>query len=276
MNRALVERSIRDSWLLLVACCVLTFALMSLRVWFVSRINIEHFVQMFAGGLSFFESLLPVSLSDWISPLGRTVFTYEEPGIILLLALWTVARASECIVGRIENGTMEVLLAQPVRRVTLVSSHSAVSLAGVLILAITSLGALATGVSISKFDERPDLLAVLPATISYLGFGTFLLGAATLVSALTRTRSQAVAIVIAFYVIQLAFVIIARLLPSISWLEYLSILRAYEPTRAAIEFQHAQSNAWCCQPSVWLYGIGAASWIAATAIFCHRDVPAPL
>jgi ABC-type transport system involved in multi-copper enzyme maturation permease subunit len=276
MNRALIVRSIRDSWMLLASCCMLTFALMCLRVWVSSRINIEHFLQMFAEGLSFIENLLPVPLSDWISPLGRTVFTYEEPVVILLLALWTVARGSECVVGRVENGTMELLLAQPLRRFTIVTSHSAVSLAGVLVLGIVSIGALATGLSISKFDERPELAAVLPATISYVGFGTFLLGAATLVSAVARTRAQAVAIVIAFYVVQLAFVIIARLSPSWAWLEYLSILPAYEPTRLAIEMQRGASTGCCGQASAWLFGVGTAAWLAAATVFCHRDVPAPL
>jgi ABC-type transport system involved in multi-copper enzyme maturation permease subunit len=196
--------------------------------------------------------------------------------VILLLALWTVSRGSECIVGRVESGTMELLLAQPLRRFTIVASHSAVSLAGVLVLGIVSVGALAMGLSISKFDHRPDLFNVLPATISYLGFGTFLLGAATLVSALARTRSQAVAIVIAFYIVELALVIVARLSPSLAWLEYLSILAAYEPTRLAIEFHRGVSTACCGLASAWLFALGTASWAAATAIFCHRDVPAPL
>ncbi len=46
------------------------------------------------------------------------------------------------------------------------------------------------------------------------GLGVFLLGLATFASAIARTRSQAVALVIGFYVIELALMIVARISPS--------------------------------------------------------------
>ena len=108
MNRVLVMRSLRDGWILLARCSGLTLVLFCLRVWFTSRIRIEHFLAMLADGLDLFKNLLPVSLEDWTSPLGRTVFSYEEPTVVLLLGLWTIARGSDCIAGRVGSGTMEM------------------------------------------------------------------------------------------------------------------------------------------------------------------------
>jgi ABC-2 type transport system permease protein len=278
MNRVLIGRSLRESWPLLVGCCALLATLMCLRVWFVSRIKIEHFISMLADGLSLFKNLLPVSIDDWISPLGRTVFTYEEPAVVLLLALWTVARGSECIAGRVESGTMEMLMAQPVRRITLVTSHSVVSLMGVCVLGLASLVGLSCGLAVSKFDARPDLASILPATINYLGYGVFLLGAATLISTLARTRSQAVVLMIVFYIVELALNIIARLTSELAWLESFTILSAYGPTLLAVGIHRDAETHWPLfwQYNAWLIGLGSAAWAAAAAIFCHRDVPAPL
>jgi len=278
MNRVLIGRSLRDSWLLLAGCCALLSTLMCLRVWFVSRIKIEHFLSMLADGLSLFKNLLPVSIDDWISPLGRTVFTYEEPAVVLLLALWTVTRGSECIAGRLESGTMEMLMAQPVRRLTLITSHSLVSILGVGVLGLASLIGLTCGLAVSKFDAPPAIDSILPATINYLGYGAFLLGAATFISALARTRSQAVVLMIAFYIVEVAINLVARLAPEFGWLERFTILSAYEPTLLAVGLHRDAASHW---PLFWQYnalliGLGAAAWATAAALFCHRDVPAPL
>jgi ABC-type transport system involved in multi-copper enzyme maturation permease subunit len=278
MNRVLCVRSLRDSWLLLAMCCLLTLVFMGLRIWFTSRIKIEHLVSMLADGLSLFENLLPVPIQDWISPLGRTAFSYEELPVILLLGLWTVARASDCVAGRIENGTMEMLLAQPLRRISLVTSHSVVSLAGVAILGTATLAGLGLGLAVSRFDPRPAWTSLLPAMVNYIGFGAFLLGAATLLSAVVRTRSQVIAIMIAFYVVELALLIVARLSQEAAWLENFTILAAYEPTLLSLGLNRNAGEYWPLfwQYNAWLYGLGGALWAAAAATFCHRDVPAPL
>lgn len=278
MIRVLMLRSLRDSWLLLASCCALTLVFMCLRVWFVSRVEMEHFINMLSDGLALFQRLLPVAIEDWISSLGRTAFSYEEVPIILLLGLWTVARASECIAGRVENGTIEMLLAQPLRRISLVTSHSVVSLVGVMTLGLATLAGLGGGLAVSNFDPQPGLMALLPAAVNYVGFGVFLLGAATFVSAVVRSRSQAIAIVIALYVVELALTIVARLSPSAAWLENATILTAYEPTLLAVGLHRNPAEHWplFLQYNAWLYGLGGGLWAAATGIFCHRDLPAPL
>ncbi len=278
MNRVLFQRSLRDSWPLLASCCALTFAFIWLRVWVSSKIKFEAFIKLFSEGLKIFADLLPVPIEDLASPLGRAAFSYEEGPVILLLALWAVARGSECIAGRVGSGTMEMLLAQPVRRLTLVSSHTAVTVAGVAALGVASWLGLASGLATSHFDPPPQLSALLPAATNYLGLGVFLTGLSTFVSALARTRSQAVAVVMGFYVVELALMILARISPSVAWMEHLTILSAYEPTMLTIGLAKDAAENWPLfwQYNAWLFGLGAGLWTAAAAIFCHRDVPAPL
>ena len=278
MNRTLILRSVRDSWVLLTSCCALTLGFVWLRVWIASKIKIDAFIRLFSESLKMFQSLLPVSIEELASPLGRAAFSYEELPVILLMGLWTATRGSECLIGRVGAGTMEMLLAQPVRRATVVASHSVVTLLGAALIGFASWLGLAAGLAVSEFDPRPTMSALTPGTVNYFGLGVFLLGAATLASALARTRSQAVAAVMGFYVVELAVMIVARLSPSAKWLEWFTILSAYEPTRLVLGIDSDAATHWpqFWHYNAWLFGLGALLWLAATAIFCRRDVPAPL
>jgi ABC-2 type transport system permease protein len=204
MNRTLLLRSFRDNGVLLVSCCVLSLAFVWLRVWVASKIRMETFVRIFAEGLNVFSKLLPVPIEDLASPLGRAAFSFEEGPVILLIGLWAVTRGSECLAGRLGSGTMEMLLAQPLRRITLVTSHTAVTLVGVLLLGVACWAGLAAGLATSEFDPPPSLRSMIPGVINYLGLGAFLVGASTFASAISRTRAQAVAAVMGFYVVELA------------------------------------------------------------------------
>jgi ABC-type transport system involved in multi-copper enzyme maturation permease subunit len=278
MTRVLIARSVRDSWLLLVSCCALTTAFITLRVWFASKIKVDMFIKLFQSSLKFVEDLLPVSIEELASPLGRAAFSFEEGPVIVLMALWTVTRGSECLAGRIGAGTMEMLLAQPLRRITLVVSHTLVTLGGIVAIGAAGWMGLAMGLSISEFDPPPPASRLAPGVVQYIGLGVFYTGAATIASALARTRSQAVAVVIGFYVVELALMIIGRLSPSAAWLEWLTILSAYEPTFLTLGLNRDAATHWPLfwQYNAWLFGLGAAGLALAAAFFCHRDVPAPL
>jgi ABC-2 type transport system permease protein len=278
MDRVLYFASLRDGAALLASCCALTTLFVALRVWIASHIEFAAFVTLFSEGLKFFQKLLPVPIEDLASPLGRVAFSFEEGPTLLLMGLWTIARGTECIAGRVGAGTMEMLLAQPVRRLSVVASHTAGTLTGVAAIAATAWLGAALGTAISKFDAPPAASQLAPAAVNYLGLGVFIAGAATFVSALARSRSQAVGLVIGFYVVQLTLMIMGRLSTEFAWLERLTILSAFEPTLLAIGLVRDPATHWPLfwMYNGWLFGLGALMLAAATAIFCRRDVPAPL
>jgi hypothetical protein len=87
-----------------------------------------------------------------------------------------------------------------------------------------------------------------------------------------------VAAFVAFYVVELAVMIIARLSPNARWLEYLTITTAYDPTKQTLDLWRDAAAHW---PMYWqqnavLAGLGLGLWVLGAASFCHRDVPAPL
>lgn len=278
MNFVLFARSLRDSWLLLVSCSLLSLGFTWLRVWVASQIKVDAFVKFFSESLKVFQALLPVSIEDLAAPLGRVAFSFEELGLLMLLGLWSVTRATDCLAGRLSAGTMEMLLAQPIRRLTLVTTHTAVTLLGVVAIGLASWLGVRLGLQFSKFDDPPQAVQLLPATANFICLGVFITGAATLISALVRTRSQAVGLVIAFYVAELALMIVGRIVGRFAWMNKLTILSVYEPTLLTIGLNRDPSAYW---PLFWQYnaclvGLGAAALAISASIFCHRDVPAPL
>jgi ABC-type transport system involved in multi-copper enzyme maturation permease subunit len=271
-------RSLRDNWFLLAGCSLLTILFVCLRVWIASKIKFDMFIKLFSDSLSIFQDFLPVPIEDLATPLGRTAFSFEELPVILLLGLWTITRGSECIAGRVSAGTMEMLLAQPLRRSTLMATHSFVSVAGVGVLGAAAWLGIGAGLGVAQFDEPPSWSSIAPGLVQYLGLGVFLIGAATLTSALARTRSQAVGAMVAFYVVELAFLIVSALSPSARWVKHLSVLSLYEPTMLTLGMAREPNENW---PYFWLangllFGLGIALWAIATTMFCRRDVPAPL
>jgi len=209
---------------------------------------------------------------------GRITFSYEELPVGLLIALWTVARGSECLAGRLGDGTMEMLLSQPVRRLTIVVSHGAVTVLGIGLISLAAWLATAIGIATIDFGEPTSAMTYLPAVTNLFSVGVFMTGAATLASALGRSRAQAVAIFVAFYVVEITCKILGLLASKMAWLKKLSFLSAYEPTLITIGLQKEPSEYW---PIFWQYnglliGLGFACLAIAAIIFCHRDVQAPL
>ena len=98
--------------------------------------------------------------------------------MIVLMGLWCVTRGTDCLAGRIGAGTMEMLLAQPIRRMTLVTSHTSVTLLGVLVISAASLAGRGVGLAMSRV-RRPAAwwTAVAPAVANYVGLGVFIVGA---------------------------------------------------------------------------------------------------
>jgi len=275
----LFTRSLRDGMTLLASCCALMFGFIWLRLWIVSQIDFQEAIGMFTKVIpEFIQKMLPVPIEVIATIEGRITFSYEELPVGLLVALWTVTRGSECLAGRLGDGTMEMLLSQPVRRLTLVTSHVAATLLGVGLISLVAWAATAVGIATIDFDEPSSAKTYLPALANLLSVGVFMAGTATLASALGRSRAQAVAIFVAFYVIEITCKILGLLASKMAWLKKLSFLSAYEPTLITIGIQNEPAAYW---PLFWQYnglliGLGAAAIAVAATIFCHRDVPAPL
>lgn len=279
MFRTLAIRTFLDGLALLASCCVLMFAFIWLRLWIVSQMDFREAMDALGDHLpDFIKKMLPVPIEVIATIEGRITFSYEELPVVLLVALWAVTRGSECLAGRLGDGTMEMLLAQPVRRLTLVASHFSITLLGIGFIAFTAWVATAVGIATIDFDTSTNAKTYLPAAGNLFSVGCFMAGIATLASALGRSRAQAVAIFVAFYVTEVTCKILGLIASKVAWLKKFSFLSAYEPTWLTIGLVKEPAEYW---PKYWqfnglLLGLGLLSFLIASVIFCRRDVPAPL
>lgn len=278
MFLTLAKRTLRDSGAMLVSCLALAFLFVVLKAVATSKLKVDAMLTMLSETFTFLQDLLPVSIHDLASPLGRIAFTFEEGPLLAATGLWAIARGSECLVGRTSSGAMELLLAQPVRRTTVVASHVAATLLGAAALSLATWLGVFAALALAHFDPQPVGATLWPAAANHLASQVFQIGAATLVAAVARSRTQAVGVMIGFYVVELTLLILARLLPDWSWLYKLTFMSAYQPTALTLGILRDTPGAW---PLFWKYefcllGCGLALIAVATAIFCRRDVPAPL
>ncbi len=299
MNLAIWKKSFYDAMWLLIGCAVLMFVFLYLFVYFASLITASSFVTIVDELPGFVQGLVGIPLDQAASWQGRLALAFIDPTVILISAIWAISRSSDAVSGPLDRGTMEMVLAQPVSRRSLLFAHSAVTLFGAAVIAVAAWFGLWLGISIVSVEEPRTFLGlfslsakVVPMSSltqpSYYGFSVFNLfaltvftaGLATLVSSCGRYRWRTIGIMGGFYVVQIVVKAMASMSSEQwSWLYKLTFLGAYWPQVLATEAMQPESDAaWrlSFQYNGILLGLAAVCFIAASIIFHRRDLPAPV
>lgn len=263
MNRALWKKAIRESYLLFLGCASVLYVFCWVRVWITSRLEMGQFQNILENLPESFQRLSPVPIAQLFSYEGRISVCYEEPVVYLMMAVWAIARSSDAVSGGLGQGTMEMLLGQPVSRKQVIGIHSAVTMIGVLILATLAYAGTATGIATTTttttappveiplfgFDipftggrqvtvpmselVTPDVF--LPAAVNYFALGCFLVGFTTLMSSWDRYRWRTIGITVAFYVLSTIVELLGLAVDGMKWVKYFTFFAAYEPVRFTSE-----------------------------------------
>jgi ABC-2 type transport system permease protein len=272
--RVLWAKAIGEARLLLVSLTVLMFGFHWLFVWLSSLVELGA-LGMFLGALpSEFERLAGVSFQTVATNTGRIALAYVDPVVMLAATTWSIARGSDAVSGEIGRGTMEMLLAQPVRRLSVLAIQAAVTTGGAAILALAAWLGTSAGLATVALSPAVEASHFIPGAVNLFGLMFCLAGVATLASSWDNSRWRTIGLVGAFYVIELTLKMIARVAPDFGWLMRLSFLGAFEPQALIVD----PANAWMTSlhyDSV-LIGLGLAAYALAALIFCRRDLPAPL
>jgi len=274
MNRALWIKSLVDARLLLLSLALLLFAFNWIFVWISSMIELGAFAIFLQTLPPSFEKLSGVPFASVATSLGRISMAYVDPVVVFAATVWGIGRGSDAVSGEIGRGTMEMLLAQPVRRISVLATQAAATVGGAALLALASWLGTCAGVATVTLGEEVSMTAFLPGVVNLFAFMLFLAGFSTMVSSWDNYRWRTIGLVGGFYVIQLVMKVMARLVPKLEWLLQFTFLGAFEPQSLIIK----QEQAWglSLQYDGALIGLGLASYVVAAVVFCHRDLPAPL
>ena len=275
MTWMLVRKIFNDARWLLLACATTLFAFAWIRVAIVSSMQTHQLQRIVRNLPEMVKRLSPVPIEELIYYPGLIGFTFEEPIVYLIMAVWAISRASDSVSGELNRGTMEMLLSQPLGRTRYLSIHTGITLFGVFVLAATAyagthFGIMSTDVELKVATSRwqapfgfsmpgqeveenvkrvpmtdyVEPKVFLPAALNYASLGFFLVGVTSCLSACDRYRWRTIAIVVGFYVFQTILELTGMAVDSLRWLLRFTFFSVYEPVAFSTLASKDTSDGW--------------------------------
>ena len=278
MNRALWKKAYIEVRLTLPWFLLLMFGFNVLFVWITSQLDLSVIAGFLNNMPPLWKRMLPVSIGSIATYQGRIAIAYDHPLIAFGAAFWAIARGSDSVSGPLNRGTLEMMLAQPVRRGEVLASNAVIATVGAALMAAACWLGTAAGLAlITRLQNKLHEVAVMPygyCALNLFAYTFFLAGFTTLISSADRYRVRTIGLVAAFYVVALVLKVVGRAFNGYHELLYGSFLSAYEPQRFVDPEFDAVALAIKYNGPLILAGIGC--YIAAGVIFTRRDLPAPL
>jgi len=287
MIRALFSRTINDGRLLLVALCAVMFLFPWVFIWAQSKISIGAFSDFLTNALpQNWQRAWGLPISQIATPAARAALLYIHPLVMLGALVWTIARGSDCVSGEIGRGTMEMLLAQPVRRVSIFAAHAIVTIAGSFLLAAAAWFGTAAGLYTTSLYQEVAATRYIPAATNLFCLMICIGGIAALASSWDNQRWRTVGLMGALYVVSAVLAVAARISDRWHWLKYGTFLSAYNPLTAVAQpdaawslLEHHNGQVTTlglggCQ--LLLIAIGVVAYMIGAFIFARREIPAPI
>ena len=288
MNRTIWNQAIREAFWLLVGCMAVMFVFHWLFVYLTSFINPGAFFDILGELPPEMQGMFgidPRLASTWT---GRLAMAYVDPTVVVISALWAITRGSNSVSGPLDRGTLELILAQPVSRMTLLVSHTTISIIGAAFISVaawlgTKAGIYTVSVEVKEvFFLKPERVLLselvtsdyIHSAINLFSLTLFVIGLTTLVSACGRYRWRTIGLVGGFYIVQIIFKMCGLASTELKAFYYFTFLGAYWPQALAVEEENLLAMA--LRYNGILLGGGVLFLVAAAVVFRRRDLPAPL
>lgn len=273
-NVAVWRQAWGDQKLLLAALAALWAVFPWIYLWLQSQVPMGDFQLILNLIPKGWQKLSGVPISDVATPAGRVALAFVDPIVVLGATVWGVTRGSDIVAGPLERGTLEMVLAAPVRRGTVYAMHAAATIAGGAMLCGVLLVGLWSAVALGPWAGKLSPMQFTPAVFNVFGLMVCMAGLAAFFSSALNHRGHAVGIMCAFYVVSLLAKLVGRMSDRFAAAQWLSVFTAFEPQRLV----SGSPEAWwlAAQYDAILVGIGLAAYLVGGIIFTRRDLPAPL
>lgn len=274
-NSALWRKLWGDQRGLVLSMAALWLAFPWIYIWLSAQIPMTAFQDVLLRAIpQDWQKLSGVPFSEVATHAGRVALAFIDPVVILTAVVWGVTRGSDAVSGQVERGTMEMILAQPVRRPAVFLTQALATTAGAALLVSVLLAGVWSAIALGPWAGKVDPTRFVPAALNVFGLMVCFAGITACVSAADSYRWRTIGILCGFYVFSLLAKLVGRLSGSLAWVGYLSVFNAYEPQRLVGN----PAEAWqrlVVYDGV-LLGVGLAAYLLGAVIFAKRDLPAPL
>ncbi|MFM8536659.1 MAG: ABC transporter permease subunit [Planctomycetaceae bacterium] len=274
-NTAIWRRAWGDQRALVLSLTALWAAFPWIYLWLSAQITMSAFQDVLLRAIpQEWQKLSGVPFAEVATPAGRVALAFVDPVIVLAATVWGITRGSDAVSGQLERGTMEMVLASPIRRTAVFVTQALAATGGAALLCGVLLVSVWTAVASGPWADRVEPARFVPAVANVFGLMVCLGGIASLVSAADSHRWRTIGIMCGFYVLSILAKLVGRLSTTFSWVGALSVLEVYEPQRLV----GGNAEAWwlLARYDGVLIGIGIAAYVAGAVIFARRDLPAPL
>jgi len=274
-NTAIWKKTWGDQRVLVLSLVALWTTFPWIYIWLSSQIPMPVFQDVLLRAIpQDWQRLSGVPFTEVATHAGRVALAFVDPVIVLAATVWGITRGSDAVSGQLERGTLEMVLAQPVRRSAVFVTQALATTAAAALLCCVLFAAVFTAVSLGPWAGKVDAVRFVPPACNVFGLMVCMAGIAACVSAADSYRWRTIGILCGFYVFSILAKLVGRLSQSLGWVGYLSILNAYEPQRLVGD----PSTSWPLLATYdgVLLGLGIAAYAIGAVIFCRRDLPAPL
>lgn len=243
--------------------------------------------QIFEGPGQIFRTIIGGELVDWNDPQSMLSIAFVHPFIQTVFCIWAVGRSASAIAGEIDRGTMELLLAQPIARLRLVSTHFIVDLLLIPGLCVCLLLGMALGTSVITL-QNIHLANFPPALLNAAALMFAVSGYTMFFSAIGRFRWRVLSVALGVTLVQFLLNLLGQLWDVLAVARPFTVFYYYQPQTIVLRDEW---NVRVGKGVTWLadgHGlfdvnvvlvlvlVGVAGYALALWRFSKRDLPAPL
>lgn len=214
----------------------------------------------------FMQSMLGEKFFGNLTSRGLVAFGWNHPIALALGAAIAIVLASRAIAGEIENGTMELVLSQPLSRMKYLISHLTFAVAALILLSLC--GAAGTMIGQDFYDLQTfESSAFLKVAMNYFLLHCSWFALTLVFSVFGREGGRVSGAAFLLALLSYIFSVIGKLLPSAAFLLPYSLYNYYSPQAILIESKSGVSSF-----SV-LFAFSAICLGFAMWRFERRDIP---
>ena len=270
MNGALVRKTFRDSWwlLILVPVAIVVFETLVVRAYREIGSEAAGFWMNRPCTRQLMRVLMGADLGASITPTVLVMIGFAHPLLHALNWLLLLTVCTRTTVGEIDRGTADVLLTLPISRASIYASVSSVwILVGVPVSLAPVLGVW-IGEWLSPLwapiTFRPLFVLALNLLALYLSVG----GVAMCMSSLVSRRGTAVALVLTGLLASVLLNFLASVWAAAERLAFLGLLHYYKP------FTAIRGGPLPVDDLATLGAVAVVAWLSGLVCYCRRDIPA--
>jgi ABC-2 type transport system permease protein len=182
----------RDYWYITLMCAGTLFAFHWIVVTFLPNYHMKYRFAIIKQLPSFVKAMIGQDLMDVINLTSIDAFAYMHPISLAVLVAFAVMLPSWVLVGQIDRGTIELVLATPISRKKILGTTILAGIVGGALLIGAMLLGTWVGVKTTRLPEVFLFSRILVCALNLYAMYLVLLSASVLFSAVTSLRGMAV------------------------------------------------------------------------------------